>query len=803
MTLLWKDKLEQDLNNARVWWPSIIEQITQRSIQRPVQKELPKVDLPEWPATTWVWATLPTSTPSLEALQFDLEDTTPTPKMDLPDTWFSFIPEAQAAEVDMTTWKVTFDDNDIEDFNTLLENWFTQEEAKETLIKIRQEDAWFVETKEEKPWFLQRTWKAIKIESKFDIDPTAIRRTIKEEGELAWLWESFKQSGKQLLNALRFVGNVPWDTLEFVWGLIDAFSSPIETAKSMETLAWGLVEAWLNKAFGKDVYTSEEKRAAVQWTKKVLEEKFWTVDKALETITQNPVDTLTAFMGWTSLSKNFIKDPTKLAKINQFEQIINPINILKTEGKLAQLWLEKIAKVPLDIWKTLTAKTSWLNPDTLTQLFKNPDIVKWAITKEWVAQKVVKAIDKRVEEVWELGKAYNKFRSWKVVAKADDLQWVRDIINKVDIKELSKSEWNMLDDAIGYVDRYTNNITDSNLMSLRKQIDSIKYDETWNLRKLTPNGNRILTNIRNAVDRLAWQKLKWLKELDKKFAPEIKELRKVKDLMFDRTWNLKDNYIQTVSNLLWKGKEVKLERVRKLIPEIEDEIRAVKALEDVEFAKWNKVGTYFQTATLWGGLWWAAFLADPVLAVATLMVTSPTFISNAVRLAGYTSQKIGQITNKIKKWIKLTEQESKIVWNAIKEQAIETWARATEKIADTVWARAKFIDDTGKGLDDLWDLSLTTRWRTKDLAEWYKSLIKEEARLLDDLELQRATENRNAIKQIEDALDANESAQIIQVKQFSKETWLTWPNAFTVLEEFNLDKINADKLLKEIKWFGI
>ena len=547
----------------------------------------------------------------------------------------------------------------------------TPEIVAPEVLEIEPEEKW-VFTK------LEKVWETLKFEA-----GNPLQESKNPTAQAFW----------RMIEAFKFAWNIPWDTIELAWELWQVLSSPIETAKSLETMAWWMVEAWLNKIFDKDVYTSEERRAAVEWTKKALEENFWTIERAMDTITENPTDVLTSFMGWIQTIKPLVKDSTKLAKLNQVQEAINPINILKTEGKIASYLPKKAISMTWELGKTITAKASGLSPETLSTIFKQPDLVRQWLSKESTAKKVKKAIDVRIEEVWDLWKEYGKLRKGKVVAQWDELD---DMITKktkgVEPKELTKVDNKVFEEAKWYVSGYRWDVTDGNLMSLRKQIDSLKYDPTtWVARKLSPNGDRLITSIRKWIDDLAKDRIPWLKELDIKFAPEIRELKKVKELLYDRAGNLKDNYIQQVSNLLWKGKELKLERVRKLVPEIDDEIKALKALEDVELAKWNKVWAYVQgwgvTAAVFG-------VVDPTVAIATLLLTSPTVVSNLVKAAWYSTKITQWIINKIKTWVKLSQKEATIVWQAIKEHTLERWADLVDNAADKLWARAKFIDDS-------------------------------------------------------------------------------------------------------------
>lgn len=72
------------------------------------------------------------------------------------------------------------------------------------------------------------------------------------------------------------------------------------------------------------------------------------------------------------------------------------------------------------------------------------------------------------------------------------------------------------------------------------------------------------------------------------------ELRNIKKDFFNPDNTLKDNALSKLSNLTKKGNEARLERVKQLIPDIEPQINAIKALEDIKLANGQKVGSYFR-----------------------------------------------------------------------------------------------------------------------------------------------------------------------------------------------------------------
>ncbi len=250
--------------------------------------------------------------------------------------------------------------------------WQAVEEDK--AIEVPEEISWLDIWVKVGRW-ISKLWGALKIEWKFDIDPRDNRT----------LWGSFKNELKRLANVSRFAINLPWDTIEFAWDMINLVSDPIWTAKSLKEVAWVVTEKWLNKIFSTDTwqwvlrnlwapeenlkqireewfFTTEERKIMSEWLSKTLDDNFWTFEKFENTIETNPFDTFTTVFWWFWTTKNFIKWTNfwktakwtvLIDKINKLEQITNPINAVKL-----QLWLWK----DITVWAIklpfkLTAKT--------------------------------------------------------------------------------------------------------------------------------------------------------------------------------------------------------------------------------------------------------------------------------------------------------------------------------------------------------------------------------------------------------------------------------------------------------------
>lgn len=478
-----------------------------------------------------------------------------------------------------------------------------------------------------------------------------------------------------------------------------------------------------------------------------------------------------------------------------------------------------------------------LNQETIEQAFKDPKLFS-AAQKVWAddyiretADNVVKAVKTRADDLSELGAEYASIR--KGVAVADDVE-VGSILQKnialVPEKQLTKADKTVIKDLTGYMEWYKGKLTDEDILSLRKQLDSVKFDPTtWLERKLSPQGNRIASAMRKDVDNIAKERITGLRELDAKFAPEIAEVNKLKSIIFDRKWELKDRYIADISNLMWKGKELKIERIRKIIPDIDEKLNMYRALKDVDNAVQGfKVGAYAGGAGLpvaWAVGWLVGWVPWALVwAVVYQMVSNPKLGIEIVKKLAMAVDMKNSIVKSMKAGIALKKEQITALLGGIKAQVREwvdnvKWTIKDkagawfDDLADKVGARSKFIDDTGKSLDDFGDItrsatkelsenvSLRQTWPAREFAEWYKQLAKQQEKLIDDFQATRVTADSKTIRAVENKIDKLDNSLKLQVDEFAKRYNLSEWQAFNVLEEYKIDPDFAEWILQKIKWW--
>ena len=396
----------------------------------------------------------------------------------------------------------------------------------------------------------------------------------------------------------------------------------------------------------------------------------------------------------------------------QVAKIAKPVATawVKTTGKIVS-W---IAKAPITWLKEWFKQSYWFDADTISQVLKNntkfKELQNLPIEEVGrnVADDVVKGIETRLDDLSEVGKGYESVKKWAIITNDYEVQrWYLDVVNKVEMKQLTKADKTVLKDAVDYIKGYKWDLTDSDVLALRKQLDSVLYDpNTWLKRKLSPQWERIIQWARENIDNIAKERITGLKELDAQFAPEKQLLTKVKWYIYAKDGSLKDNYIQTISNITGKGKEIKLEMLEKINPDLSAQVKMYKALQDIDRVKeWFKVGTYRTTlpwiawAWVWFAIWWPVWAV--VWPLLSFMIFNPTTWIKILNTIAKIERGISGIVWKVKNWIKLTTEELSRLIEALESNLDTMWQQAKTKVwewfdtlADKTGARVKFIDDT-------------------------------------------------------------------------------------------------------------
>lgn len=531
-------------------------------------------------------------------------------------------------------------------------------------------------------------------------------------------WDNFKMASSEDISfqeAFKDLGkfwvNIPWDTAEAVEEIYWLISSPLETIQWLAWIAWWIqgkadLAVWWFLAKLWELTTlpiwteeqqkqtqekwnrlrqewflwvwwyTEDERQLIDSIKTEVIDKYWTPWKFKKALVENPVDTLLAIK-WLSSAINKFAKAKWLTKLEKASATISNLALKPVTAPLT--WLTTAWK---KIWEFWVRQLTWLDLDTIKTVYKNPKLYEQArnllIDRSKLWEKVLKNIDKRIQEVSGLWKEYQTIRQSVDLIDSTPIQkWLNDSLTNRWIKVVNwkldftdSNIWNTssktaIQNAYDEVNAILNKwqIVANDVLNMRNKLDDIiDYNA-----QVPKKWQEIIKNIRSTVDDIAKKSIPALEELDKKFWPEIRELNQIKRMFIDKeTWKLKDSAFSAIANLIWKGKEQKLELVEKMIPWITDEIKALKAFDDVELAGWQKVWTYIRWWVVWG---WVA-TANPLL-IWLWVLTSPQIIVPLIENAGKLKKKaqsfINSIKNKIKTWKKLDKQEAVFVSQVIED----------------------------------------------------------------------------------------------------------------------------------------
>lgn len=463
---------------------------------------------------------------------------------------------------------------------------------------------------------------------------------------------------------LKAAGNLPSSAFNLAKGVATAVLHPIKTIKSIGGVAVGGVEKLIAGQQGQeqnfDAFTQ------------ILKDRYGSLENLQKTATNDPFgfgsDILTAISGGAALIGKGAEASSAVSKIGGL--------VTKPVSKTA----EKIAEGVSSTAKFATSQATGLNPETITQIIKNPEAFKTSNIPSRIetTNAVAEALDTRLQELSDLGKGYDTLRKGTspVTIPENTIKNVLDKygvkieqINNTPIKVPKKGELPTIDfnapespapqykivttpesrplstgDRLALEDFINNyggitNHTPNSFLNTREALSNLaKYDSTK-----TNISTQISRDLRSEYDKLGKAQIPGLQALDTQYAPERQLLGQLKKDIFTPQGELKDGAISKIANITGKGKENLLSRMKEIVPDIEERVRVIKAVEDIERSSGIKTGTYLKAgATLIGAstgnvpVIIAAILAQPQIAVPLL------------KGYGYVGQKAAPILNTLK-----------------------------------------------------------------------------------------------------------------------------------------------------------
>lgn len=303
----------------------------------------------------------------------------------------------------------------------------------------------------------------------------------------------------------------------------------------------------------------------------------------------------------------------------------------------------------------LTSQATGLSPDTIRSIVADPDeFVKeaqTAMTRGSLGERVSKSLSDRIEELSVTGKEYEAIRKRKQSINIPE-NTVQKVLGKYGIsideqgklvvsaesRPLARGDQRALEEFIGQYGNQTE-LSPNAFLNTRKALDNLA--DFGNDK--TDMSEVIARDLRNAYDEIGKNDIDGLAALDAKYGPEAELLRKLKREYLNPDGTLKDTALSRLANLTKAGKDSQLARLEEVVPGISKDINILRAVEDIEYTRGQKVGTYTRGGT-------TGFLAtggNPLGAVVGAIIASPDIAVPLIRQYAYVQRNLKKVIDSI------------------------------------------------------------------------------------------------------------------------------------------------------------
>lgn len=299
-----------------------------------------------------------------------------------------------------------------------------------------------------------------------------------------------------------------------------------------------------------------------------------------------------------------------------------------------------------NVVKSVVAQTSGVTPETQTFLRSLPkEVFDTKFSKDVLDNPLkyendtLKTVSNDLQDVLgekgKIGAKYGEVVNKAKPFKFNDKSFVDLIKNNTNLEYSPKTGFIKNADSVNVADTDLNKInnlvkvykgqgtiTGRQFMELRKAIGQLAYDNGIK----TPAGQKLAKDIYAGLNDQYRGKIKGLDKLDAEFAPAQGDIDELSEYFQKdpRTGELtiSDSANSKVANLLNRGKENKLARIEKYIPDIRERLQYASALRNIVNAQGNMVGTYGRAGTQLGGVLLGGSVGGIPGAVAALIAHS-------------------------------------------------------------------------------------------------------------------------------------------------------------------------------------
>jgi hypothetical protein len=575
-----------------------------------------------------------------------------------------------------------------------------------------------------------------------------------EEWVWQYIWETAMNIPSSARNVIAGLWNMitsPIQTIKWIWKGISwaganvgiAWLSAI-TGKSKEQIKseifseWNQLYEFIRDKIWIDLSENEQVADAIWW---FMVDRYGGSEEIKKTIKEDPVgifwDIVSLFQWWTTMAGrawiiNKSQQASIMAKLNAIDPYIQiPAQATKGAWKMIWLtrsWLSNLAEMTMN-------KITSIDKEDRVFARKNPQIVNsfidWTKTVEDVAWQIQSKFEEMSDTRKVMWKEYEDIRKmWntadvtKIIDEIAPWLWEKWIniwtdgnitfdkfskFNEKQQKAISQAR-KIVQDVAGEW-----SIAADDILNLRQKLDDLINWEWKPLKASTVDKEaaNVIQSFRRAIDNKA-KTIPWLAELDKKFWPVINDINTFRKDWFNSDWTLKDNALSKIKNLTNDANKSRLERLERIMPWITNEVRWLKVWIAVDTAMKSNVWQYVQQMLLW---WWlVSTLTNPTLVVPLItawVVLTPKNIIKIIQTIWAAEEWIGNIVDKIKKWLKLSDWEESKLAKIIEQNPDEIQRIAptlpdkpknvptnpTTNVADSNMPRQRSLDTTK--IDDI------------------------------------------------------------------------------------------------------
>lgn len=462
-------------------------------------------------------------------------------------------------------------------------------------------------------------------------------------------------------------------------------------------------------------------------------------------------------------------------------------------------WLDELTKKDIqnnpysaEVWQK--AKT-YIEANWLPE--RSSEVSKQLITD--VADKVQETMKKQMDE---LGETWPYYKTLKDAGYSVDLSNLKAGLDDM-LKEywITVEDWKLNFSKTAIDGSEANNIqkiynrvqsTDAPmsmteyLERFRKTIsDMVDYntnnkDAVWRKLSDTP-WDKVLKGIRNAANELAHEQVAPLKDLDSLFKKQVDLINEVTEWIVykdsKKKWVIRDNINQIMKNLDEPNRRVLKARLEKVLPWIEEEVRAINMLPKL-IDNYYKPSKMQQKLTAWawwviGSIWWLPWalawawiwyrLWNKIEKLKTerwneiVSTTSKEWadkladiekrISNNEKISQDQARFLNEISDKLKEWKAVKEWEiTRIIADIVSAEEWKELAAIDKGIKEleTIWAKDEVKEFKQLREDMIWKMN-----EEADMSKANEEFIKEMEKAWQEWADQRLPEFKKRIYQLE------------------------------------------------------